>query len=49
MTGSHNIVNMWKPHYEDLVNCLNKDVNNLCKNVEYEMDTQVSNSEIIRP
>ena len=51
VTGSHNIVNMWKSHYEDLVNCLNKDkdVNNLCKNVEYEMDIQVSNSEITRP
>ena len=22
VTGSHNIVNMWKSHYEDLFNCL---------------------------
>ena len=35
VTGSHNIVNMWKSHYEDLFNCLNKhkDVNNLCKKI----------------
>ena len=25
VTGSHNIVNMWTSHYEDLFNCLNKD------------------------
>ena len=44
VTGSHNIVNMWKSHYEDLFNCLNKfkDINNLCKNVEYEMDRGVT-------
>ena len=50
VTGSHNIINMWKSHYEDLFNCLNKDkdVNNLCKNVEYEMDIELSHSEIIQ-
>ena len=49
VTGSHNIVNMWKSHYEDLFNCLtnNKDVNNICKNVEYQRDIEVSHSEII--
>ena len=33
VTRSHNIDNMWKSHYEDLFNCLNKDkdINNLCK------------------
>ena len=48
VTGSHNIVNMWKS--EDLFNCLNKfkDVNNIYKNVEYEMDIEVSHSEIIQ-
>ena len=25
VTGSNNIVNMWKSHYEDLFNCLAKD------------------------
>ena len=50
VSGSHNIVNMWKSQCEDLFNCLNKDkdVNNLCKNVEYEMDIEVSYSEIIQ-
>ena len=24
VTGPHNIVNMWKFHYEDLFNCLNR-------------------------
>ena len=50
VTGSHNIVNMWKSHYEDLFNCSIKDryVNNLCKNFENEMDIEVSHSEIIQ-
>ena len=40
---------MWKSHYEDLFNCLsnNKDVNNICKNAEYQRDVEVSPSEII--
>ena len=25
VTGSNNIVSMWKSHYEDLFNCLAKD------------------------
>ena len=48
--GLHNIVyNMWKSHYDDLFNCLsnNKDVNNICKNAEYQRDVEVSHSEII--
>ena len=24
ITGSNNIVNMWKSHYEDLFNCIKK-------------------------
>ena len=27
ITGSNNIVNMWKSHYEDLFHCLKKDTN----------------------
>ena len=47
--GLHNIVYMWKSHYDDLLNCLsnNKDVNNICKNAEYQRDVEVSHSEII--
>ena len=49
VTGSHNIVNMWKSHYEDLFNCLsnNKDVNNISKNAEFQRDVEMSHSEII--
>ena len=49
VTGSHNIVTMWKSHYEDLFNCLSnsKDVNTICKNAEYQKDIEVSHSEII--
>ena len=48
--GSNNIVNMWKSHYEDLFNCLKKDknVNDLCKTVDYEVDMEVSHSDIIQ-
>ena len=44
VTGSHNIVNMWKSHYEDLFNCLNnnKDVNNICKNYLLTTDLGLS-------
>ena len=40
VTGSNNIVNMWKSHYEDLFNCLAKDTNTkgLCQNVAYDLD-----------
>ena len=50
VTGSHNIVNMWKYHYDNLFNCLikDKDVSNLCKNFEYEMDIEMSHSEIMQ-
>ena len=49
VTGSYNIVNMLKSPYEDLFNCLNnnKDINNICKNAEYQRDVEVSHSEII--
>ena len=30
VTGSNNIVNMWKSHYEDLFNCLAKDTTTNC-------------------
>lgn len=44
VTRSHNISNMLKSHYKDLYNCLNndKDVSNLCKNVEYEIHIDVT-------
>ena len=49
VTGSNNIVNMWKSHYEDLFNCLAKDTNSkgLCQNVAYDLDVEVSHSEVI--
>ena len=49
VTGSNNIVNMWKSHYEDLFNCLAKDTNTkgLCQNVAYDLDVEVSHSEVI--
>ena len=50
ITGSNNIVNMWKSHYGDLFNCLTKDknVNDFCKTVDYEVDMEVSHSDIIQ-
>ena len=49
MTGSNNIVNMRKSHYEDLFNCLAKDTttNGLCQIVEYDLDVEVSHPEVI--
>ena len=49
VTGSNNIANMWKSHYEDLFNCLAKDTNTkcLCRNVAYDLDVEVSHSEVI--
>ena len=49
VTGSNNIVNMWKSHYDDLFNCLAKDTNTkgLCQNVAYDLDVEVSHSEVI--
>ena len=49
VTGSNNIVNMWKSHYEDLFNCLAKDTktDGLCQNVEYDLDVEVSHPEVI--
>ena len=49
VTGSNNIVNMWKSHYEDLCNCLAKDTttNGLCQNLEYDLDVEVSHPEVI--
>ena len=50
ITGSNNIVNMWKSQYDDLFNCLKKDkhVNDFCKTVDYEVDMEVSHSDIIQ-
>ena len=50
ITGSNNIVSMWKSLYDDLFNCLKKDkyVNNFCKTVDYEVDMEVSHSDIIQ-
>ena len=41
---------MWKSHYEDLFNCLKKDknVNDFCKTVDYEVGMEVSHSDIIQ-
>ena len=41
---------MWKSPYEDLFNCLKKDknVNDFCKTVDYEVDIEVSHSDIIQ-
>ena len=43
---------MWKSHYEDLFNCLSnsKDarLNNICENVEFQGDVEMSDSEIIQ-
>ena len=49
VTGSNNIVNMWKSHYEDSFNCLTKDTttNGLCQNVEYDLDVEMSHPEVI--
>ena len=49
VTGSNNIVNMWKSHYNDLFHCLAKDTttNGLCQNVEYDLDVEMSHSVII--
>ena len=49
VTGSNNIVNMWKSHYEVLFNCPAKDTNTkgLCQNVAYDLDVEVSHSEVI--
>ena len=49
VTGSHNIVNMWKSQYENLFNCPAKDTNSkaLCQNVAYGLDVEVSHSEVI--
>ena len=49
VTGSNNIVNMWKSQYNDLFNCLAKytTTNVLCQNVEYDLDVEVSHSEVI--
>ena len=50
ITGSNNIVNMWKSHYADLFNCLKKykHVNDVCKTVDYEVDMEVSHSDSIQ-
>ena len=49
VTGSNTILNMWKSYYEDLFNYLAKDTttNGLCQNVEYDLDVEVSHSEVI--
>ena len=49
VTGSNNSVNMWKSHYDDLFNCLAKytKTNGLSQNVEYDLDVEVSHSEVI--
>ena len=48
VTGSVNIVDMWKSHYNDLFNCLrnNKDVKQLHTDVHYDANIEVSHSEI---
>ena len=48
VTGSVNIVDMWKSHYNDLFNCLrnNKDVKQLHTDVHYDATIEVTHSEI---
>ena len=48
MTGSVNIVGMWKSHYNDLFNCLrnNKDVKQLNTDVHYDANIEVTHSDI---
>ena len=48
VTGSHNIVNMWKSHF-DLFNrlCHIKDISTICKSAEYKMDIKASHAVII--
>ena len=51
VTGLNNcVVNMWKSHSDDLFNCLAKDTttNCLCQNVEYDLDVEVSHSEVMQ-
>ena len=50
ITGSNNIVNMWKSNYEDIFKCLKKykNVNDFCKTVDYEVDMEVSHYDIIQ-
>ena len=49
VTGSVNIVDMWKSHYTDLFNCLrkNKDIKQLHTDVHYDANIEVTHSEII--
>ena len=49
VTGSVNIVDMWKSHYNDLFNCLrnNKDVKQLNTDVHYDANIEVTHSDII--
>ena len=49
VTGSVNIVDMWKSHYNDLFNCLrkNKDVKQLNTDVHYDANIEATHSEII--
>ena len=48
VTGSVNIVDMWKSHYNDLFNILinNKDVKQLHTDVHYNANIEVTHSEI---
>ena len=48
VTGSDSIVNMWRSHYNDLLNCIKKDnnVHDMYNNVCYEPDIEVSHSDI---
>ena len=48
VTGSGNIVDMWKSYYNDLFNCLrnNKDVKQLHTDVHYDANIEVTHSEI---
>ena len=43
VTGSDSIVNMWRSHYNDLFNCINKDNNVRNMNLHYCIITCVMN------
>ena len=47
VTGSVNTVDMWKSHYNDLFNCLRKNVKQLHTDVHYDANIKVTHSEII--
>jgi len=50
MSGTDNILQMWRRHYQDLFNCVKgtNDVNSLCNQIFYCNDIVVSNEDVVR-